>query len=254
MRVVLIGSGNTATVLGKLIVRADHEMLQVFSRQTNHARELAAKLDCDFTTDLEMLRKDADLYLVAIADNALLNIESWLNTGRKLVMHTAGSVSMQVLEKVSMNFGILYPLQSLRKDLDEIPEVPLLIDANTPENLALIEDFARSLSQQVYHANDHQRESTHLAAVIVSNFSNHLYTLAADFCSKENLDFKMLQPLIEEVATRLRSTSPNQVQTGPAIRNDLVTIEKHLNKLSAFPELQRFYQLFSEEIIHYYKK
>lgn len=254
MRVVLIGSGNTATVLGRMVIEGKHELLQVFSRNSSHAGSLAQKLVCEYTTNPAQIRRDADLYIVAIADKALSGIDSWLQLERKMVVHTAGSVSKDVLSNVSANYGILYPLQSLRKELEEIPDVPLLVDANSAESLALMKDFAFSISPKVYKAGDRERESIHLAAVIVSNFTNHLYTLAADFCMRENLDFKMLQPLIEEVAGRLKYSAPQEVQTGPAIRNDQVTIEKHVKALSSSSDLKKIYALFTEEILRYYSK
>jgi predicted short-subunit dehydrogenase-like oxidoreductase (DUF2520 family) len=254
MRVVLIGSGNTATVLGRLILRSGHEIVQVFSRDPVHAAGLGALLQAAYTSNQHEIKNDADLYVLAIADRALYEAGSWLQLHKKMVVHTAGSVPMEVLKDISRNYGVLYPLQSLRKEMQHIPDLSLLVNANTEENLALIQDFARSVSPMVYIADDRQREQLHIAAVIVSNFTNHLYSLAADYCKNRDLDFRMLIPLITEVANRLNQIPPQEAQTGPALRKDMPTIQKHLAELKDFPELQRLYGIFTESIQQYYQK
>jgi predicted short-subunit dehydrogenase-like oxidoreductase (DUF2520 family) len=97
-------------------------------------------------------------------------------------------------------------------------------------------------------ADDKERLKLHVAAVIVSNFSNHLYKLAEDYCKKEGLDFKQLLPLIEETAQRLKTISPSNSQTGPAIRHDRATIEQHLNLLEKYPQLKKIYEVMTQSI------
>ena len=115
----------------------------------------------------------------------------------------------------------------------------------------MIENFALTLSSKVSYANDEQRLKLHVAAVIVNNFTNHLYTLAADYCADEGLDFKMLQPLIEETALRLRDHRPADVQTGPAARKDMATLDKHLSILSQHPVLKKIYLRMSDSIMNH---
>jgi predicted short-subunit dehydrogenase-like oxidoreductase (DUF2520 family) len=171
-----------------------------------------------------------------------------LQLAKRLVVHTAGSVPMDVLKNASPNYGILYPLQSLRKEMEKLPEIPFLIDGNTPDDLAVIGEFSSTLSNQVQKANDEQRSKIHLAAVMVSNFTNHLYALAHQYCQREQLDFNMLLPLIISIAERLRDFEPAAVQTGPAARRDERTINKHLELLNDHPQLREFYWLFTKSI------
>lgn len=248
MRIVLLGSGNTATVLGRMILQAGHEVLQVYSRNEAHAKILGDELSCSHTNDIGSLISYGDLYLVAIADDALLAVQEWLTLGKKLVAHTAGAVSKEVLQQVSKNYGVIYPLQSLRKENRNSPSVPFLVDGNTPENTTLIIDFVTTFSNLAEIANDEQRRHLHLAAVIVNNFTNHLYLLAEKFCEDHQVDFDLLLPLIEETGTRLRNFPIRQLQTGPASRNDLRTIDEQLKMLVKYPSLRNLYQTFTESI------
>ncbi len=252
MKVVIIGSGNAATVLGTKIFQAGHEILQVISRQQAHAARLASALHSTFSSDLSAINREAELYLAALSDNALYGMGAQLSLPGKLVVHTAGTVPKEVLRTVSARCGVLYPLQSLRKEIFPFPEVPLLIDACEPGDRVRLADFARTISAFVREAGDEERLKLHLAAVMVNNFTNYLYTMAADFCGREKVDFLLLLPLIKETADRLSHFPPRDVQTGPAVRGDDSTIQKHLDLLSNYKEMMEFYQLFTNKIEAFY--
>lgn len=251
MKVVIIGAGNVASILGRLIKNAGYEVIQVVSRQIGHAALLADELGAEYTDQHGTLKMEGDIYLVAIADSAIHEMQNFFQLEGKLVVHTAGSVSIEALAKASGRHGVLYPLQSLRKENYHLyQDIPILVDGNTDETIAEIEQFALSISSCVERANDEARLKLHLAAVIVNNFTNHMYELAADFCEKSGVNFKMLQPLIEETALRLRDHSPADMQTGPAFRKDITTLDRHLRELAAYPKLRNVYLKMTDSIMN----
>lgn len=251
MKVVIIGAGNVATVFGRLILKANHQIIQVVSRNVANAQSLANELGCAYSDDPAILDTSADIYIVAMADAALNQIHEKYFLGSKIIVHTAGSLSKDILKLVSVNYGVMYPLQSLRKENPELhQDIPLLVDGNSDSVTAEIEAFALTLSSEVARTNDEQRLKLHVAAVIVSNFTNHLYMQAAGYCDNEGLDFKMLQPLIEETALRLRYHQPVEMQTGPAIRKDITTLEKHLRMLTQYPQLKKIYLRMTDSIMN----
>jgi predicted short-subunit dehydrogenase-like oxidoreductase (DUF2520 family) len=252
-----------ATVLGGKIAAAGHTILQVVARRQPDKRKsggpvqaelLAAQWGCDLVTDwADIMQGEAEAYIVALSDTALIAFSEGVRLPGRLVLHTAGAVSGKVLRAVSSRCGVLYPLQSLRRESHPFPEFPLLIDAGDPADLPVIEAFARTLAQQVQQADDELRLKLHVAAVVINNFSNYLYTLAADFCRQEGVDFRLLLPLIRETAARLEAHTPRDVQTGPAVRGDAGTMEKHLQILSNYKDLSELYRLFSIQIKGYYR-
>lgn len=249
MKVVMIGSGNVATVLGKVMQNAGHKVIQVLSRNEHNAKVLADTLGCSYGNYNSTPYQEADVYFFAITDNALHHLDQRLNLHNKLAVHTAGSVSKDVLNIISKKYGVIYPLQSLNKSITEFPEMPLLIDANSTEAFAELQAFAQTLSNQISVVNDQDRLKFHIAAVVVNNFTNHLYAMANEFCSHENIDFTKLFSLIDETAKRLKKHPAKEMQTGPAIRQDLYTLGKHLKMLSADPDLKYIYLKLSESIL-----
>jgi len=250
MRIVIIGSGNVATVLGRLFKKNGHQVIQVMSRHFSHAKLLANELGCAYTNYDGITDLTGDLYLVAISDGVLFDLNKSFRLDNKLIVHTAGSVSKEVLNEISHNYGSLYPFQSLRKEMAEIPTIPLLVDGNTEETTILIEDFAKTLTPIVKRTTDEERLKLHVAGVVVNNFTNHLYAVAENFCTKELIDFKLLLPLIEETTQRLKQFSAKDVQTGPAVRNDVFTLDKHLRILNDHPKLKYLYLKLTDSIMN----
>src|SRR5258708_2038381 len=231
MKVVIIGSGNVATVLGSCIAAAGHDLLQVVARREEAAAELAAQWGCEYTTQWDAVDPGADIYIVSLSDRAMPELSQTLSLPGRLVVHTAGAVPVSALLGVSARCGVLYPLQSLRKEIRPFPEFPLLIDACQPGDLPLVAGFARTIARQVQHGDDATRLKLHVAAIFANNFTNFLYTLAAGFCRQEGIDFQLLLPLIRETAQRVERYDPREVQTGPAIRDDRQSMERDLELL-----------------------
>lgn len=254
MKVVMLGSGNTATVLCEIIAKAGHDIVQVVSRNEENARSLASSYFAGTASLTVPEFAEADIYIIALNDAALDHVENIPALKNKLVVHTAGSVSISVLDEITSAYGVLYPLQTLSKFSNHLPEIPFLVDGNDKETLHQILGFAKSLSPKVIEANDAQRLKYHIAAVFVSNFANHIYALAELFCDKERLDFKALAPLIEETTQRAKEISPFLTQTGPAMRDDVFTISKHLQALSPNPDIKYIYLKLSESIIKFHGK
>ncbi len=254
MNVVIIGTGNIAGILGRKIKAAGHDILQVIGRNAEKAYALADLLDAGSNNYYAAIRPDADIYIIAVSDDAIpeIAVQLFLRTG--IVVHTAGAVSKNILEKAGNAFGVLYPLQSIALEKEEIPEIPFLVDGNSDQTISTIRKFALTMSHKVQYANDEMRMKMHVAAVITNNFTNHLYTLTNDFCKKEGMDFSMLLPLLTETVHRLQYKAPDLLQTGPAKRNDSITIQKHIAALAAYPELHQLYKEFSTLIIEYYKR
>lgn len=254
MRVVMLGSGNTATVLLKLITKNGHQVVQVVSRHEENAKALASAYNASTVPLHAPQFAAADIYIFALNDAALEQSENVPGLRGKLVVHTAGATPMNVLKELTSTYGVMYPLQSLTKFTDDIPQIPFLVDGNSKDTLSIISKFAATLSDKVTEANDLERLNYHVAAIFVNNFTNHLYALAELFCKNENIDFSFLYPLIEETAKRVQHNSPFLTQTGPAMRDDIFTLNRHLQALTSAPNLKYIYLKLTESIIKHHGK
>jgi predicted short-subunit dehydrogenase-like oxidoreductase (DUF2520 family) len=250
VKIILIGAGNVATRIAIALKQKNVTPLQVYSRTRETAEKLANLIGSTPTDNLQEILPSADLYLFAVTDNALVEVINALPPNQGLWVHTSGCLSIDIFRQTGVaRYGVLYPLQTFSKErLAAIDRVPMLVEANNPTDGRRIIRVARKLSPTVAVLPSEERKYLHLAAVFASNFVNHLYSIAEDILNDHGIDPTLLQPLMEETAFKIRDLRPRRAQTGPAIRGDSFTMEKHLSLLADSPHRQKFYQLFSESI------
>ena len=250
-RIVLIGAGNVATHLGLAFQAKGCEIVQVYSRTEESAKDLAERLQVPYTVSLEEVSVDADLYIVAVKDAALQEVIPSLVKGREdaLFVHTAGSISMDVWKGCARRYGVFYPMQTFSKlRMVDFSSVSFFVEASGSDELRFLKELAMSLSPKVYEASSEQRRYLHLAAVFACNFTNHMYALSASLLEKQGLPFDAMLPLIDETARKVHELPPVQAQTGPAIRRDENVMDKHLAMLSEEPVMREIYEKISKNI------
>ncbi len=249
MRIVVIGTGNVA-----------FHLIQAFSKSTAsifvHGRnKTALKLlygefpSITILSDHDLTPLNADLVIISVKDDVINDVlTQYVYSGASLVVHTSGTQTFTNTAHHS-NLGVFYPLQTFsRTSIVQWHNTPLLIDASSENNLQILEKAAGLLHAPYFETNAEQRRYIHLAAVLTSNFANHLLGQAATLLQKHSIDYHILQPLVEATIRKAFTKHPYEVQTGPAIRNDQSTLDKHLALLINEPLLQKIYNNISESI------
>jgi predicted short-subunit dehydrogenase-like oxidoreductase (DUF2520 family) len=250
-KVVIIGGGNVAYHLIRNITSSGHQLVQIFNRSLQNINAFHSKTN--IVGKIGELTMDADIYIVCVKDNAIEEVVSHLNLNDKLIVHTSGNRSMNLLKNCSTHFGVFYPLQSFTKNIDiKIKEVPIAIEANNDNAMDILNDFAQSISNRVVRMDEEQRKQLNIAGVFVNNFANHLYTLMSDYLAAHQIDFNLLLPLIHHTQEKLKLGNPKDMQTGPASRGDQNTIKDHLELLSGDEKLSNLYRLMTDNILSYY--
>ncbi|MFC3559585.1 Rossmann-like and DUF2520 domain-containing protein [Pedobacter jamesrossensis] len=249
MNIVLLGSGNVATHLAIALKAIGENIVQVFSPNFDNAKQLADKVNSEAINQTSEIDSQADLYIISVKDDAIVEVAAGLSKVKGLVVHTSGTTDIKVISSLVNKAGVFYPLQTFSKAKDlNFNNIPLCIEATDSEQLELLNELAHKLSKEVYKLDGEKRKVLHLAAVFACNFTNHLYAMANQLLIKNDLDFDIIRPLIAETANKVLVDLPENVQTGPAVRNDESTMNKHLSMLSDLPELQEIYQTLSTSI------
>lgn len=251
MKIVLLGSGNVATHLGKALKDSGHEIVQVWSRTLENAKALAETLNSDFTNNLSQINDKGEVYIIAVSDNAIPEIAESFPLNNKILVHTSGTTELTI---PGMS-GVFYPLQTFSKQKSvDFFQIPIAIEGVNVKISELLENLAKSVSSNVVKLDSEQRKALHVAAVFACNFSNHLYAIADKILTDNKLDFNLIKPLIAETAEKIRQNPPITVQTGPAVRRDQITLNKHLEFLENMKDLQDLYQRLSQSIINFDQK
>ena len=243
--IVIIGTGKVAQHLGLQLMRSGHKIRNVWGRDISKAKRLAKLFETTTIPYLDKFPKDC-LALVCVTDDAIEEVISELHRDIK-VAYTSGSVRLEDLAD-RPNLGVFYPLQSFSDNRNvNISIVPFLIEATKNEFQEDLKRLAKSLSSKVIIANSEVRFNTHIAAVMVNNFTNFIYHQAQQHLNENKIDFNLLKPLIRETINKLDELTPLEAQTGPAVRGDKNIIEKHINSISS-SETKQVYRLLSELI------
>jgi predicted short-subunit dehydrogenase-like oxidoreductase (DUF2520 family) len=255
VKVILIGSGNLAQHLIVAFQEAEKsgssiELVQAFARRKENLTHL---LSTDkIVSDWKQLQQ-ADLYIIAVSDDAIGEITSQLSFTNQLVVHTSGAMAMETLDSKNRK-GVFYPLQSFTKNKKvDFKTIPICLEAENDIDYLLLEKVAKAISKKVFSIGSQQRKALHVAAVFVNNFTNHLYQVGAEICEENQIPFDILQPLIMETAQKIITISPDLAQTGPAIRNDQKTIAAHEQFLKNKEQLN-LYKILTQSIQNNGKK
>ncbi len=226
-KVVVIGQGNVASHFIESFTKSKAvELIHLNSR------------------NLEII-PTADIYIIAVTDDAIQAVSKQLGNTTALVVHTSGTVALEAISQSRK--GVFYPLQSFSKNKTvDFHKVPFCLEVNQESDFTILSELANILGAKHYAIDSKQRKKLHLAAVFVNNFTNHMYQIGQEICEEHQVPFEILYPLIEETSKKINTLSPKEAQTGPAKRNDIQTINNHLEQLNS--QQQKIYKIITKSI------
>lgn len=256
MTFTIIGTGNIAWFFGKRLVAAGHHCKGVFARDTQKAKELAEGLLAGTFGTIEQHQDiEADVCFIAVSDAAIADIASKLRFSKSVVIHTAGAISINVLNTASDDYGVIWPIYSIKKN--SIPShrnIPLAWEASSNKAKRFINEMTHALSDNIIEAKEEQRKWLHLCAVITNNFINHLWAVNEKIFADNSLPTSVLQPIWQQTYDKIKLGNAHKNQTGPAIRGDKETIDSQVDLLEKYPDIQKIYQAITDSIQHNHKK
>lgn len=243
LQVVFIGAGNVATHLSAEFTNAGASIIQTVRKTKADAKKKFSKTSI---IDITKVKKDADMYVICVPDDAIAAVAKAMPDVKGTVVHTSGSIPMSALKKFKAH-GVFYPLQSFSKETKvTVNAYAICIEASNKQVVEDLMECAGGISKNAYLLNSDQREVVHLAAVFANNFSNHMCSIAKDILDEENLPFEILKPLILETAFKIVDIDPRDAQTGPAVRSDKKTIARHEKMLET--DTAKLYKILSKDI------
>lgn len=250
-RISIVGTGNMAFALANMFCAIGIIPVQIISRQNSKTISDFQKLGLEIKTSYEQILP-TDLIIVAVSDHAIEEVSKKLQNTDALIVHTSGTVSEKVLSN-HQRFGIFYPMQTMSRFREiDFSKVFFFVQANSEYDLIDLQYFAKNFSNHVISSTDEMRQKIHLAAVFASNFSNVMYSAAYELLKDNDISFDLMKNLIKETAEKACENNPIESQTGPARRNDLNTIEMHIQLLEQYPDKKAVYELLTNYIISKY--
>ena len=248
------GAGRVAGALCTEMHHRGMKISRIVSESDSNGKPLAYRCNASWSAELTF-DDTTDIIIVAVPDHKLKDILFNIKCPENIVVaHTAGSFGLEVFPLCIKNKGIFYPLQTFSKDRAiNFDGLPILIEASDDYTGDMLKKLALSIGGEVHFVDTERRKMIHLAAVFVCNFTNHMLNAGEEIALKAGLNINILKPLINETIFKALENGPEVSQTGPAVRNDLITIKKHLKLLSFSPELQDVYRKVTYSIMKHHK-
>jgi len=249
------GAGRVAGALSEEIYSAGNNIELIVSESDNKGPSLARSCHAAWSRVLHF-PDSTDIIIVSVPDHKLKGVLDKIECrSDTLVVHTAGSIGLDVFPERLTHKGILYPLQTFSAERKiDFRDLPFLLESSDKKSSISLKNIVRSIGGKVYFTDNEHRKALHLAAVFVCNFTNHMLTLGKELAVKSGFEFEVLVPLIKETISKAIDIGPEKSQTGPAVRNDHNTIEKHMELLFLSSDLQRIYKEITSSIIEYHNK
>ena len=247
MKIAIIGDGNVSWHFARKLLRNTSVSLVVHTRHP--LKDTWQTLSGFNHSPSTVMDSEVALVIITVADRAIDDVvEQYAFPHDCLVVHTAGSVSMDPLKKYHRH-GVIYPLQTLRAGY-EVDELPLMIEGSSEAVTNELKEIAEMIGSSTYFISSENRKHLHLMAVFASNFFNHLLAITEKIGKEQSIDASLLKPLISETMRKAFDMGAFNAQTGPAVRKDQSTIQAHLEMLTSAYEKQVYRQL-SQGIVSY---
>jgi predicted short-subunit dehydrogenase-like oxidoreductase (DUF2520 family) len=249
------GAGKVASALCRKIYESGIKIDLIVSVSEENGRSLAGSCEASWSPVAEF-PPSTDIIIVAVPDHRLKSVlENIRCRSDALVVHTAGSMGLDVFPDFLPSKGVFYPLQTFSGERKvDFTDLPFLLESSDPESYAVLEELSGLIGGKTYSVSSEQRIMLHLAAVFICNFTNHMLTSGKQIADQAGVPFEIFYPLLKETVTKAMAAGPEKSQTGPAVRKDQNTIEKHMELLSFSPDLKRMYREITLSIINYHNK
>jgi predicted short-subunit dehydrogenase-like oxidoreductase (DUF2520 family) len=263
MKISIIGAGNIAWHLAKVLEQGEMDIIEIYARDRRKAKAITSELyQSDATNSLNFKDSEAEIFVLAVSDNAIEEVASQIELPSKsMLIHTSGSMPLEILDiakkqNPDCTTGVFYPLMTFTKGKKiSFKSVPICIEGDSSSTISTLSKIAGKISNEVYDVNTQDRKVLHLAAVFACNFTNHLFALSKEILNEESLNFDLLKPLINETLTKsMAAKHPAEVQTGPAVRRDSKAIEAHRALIKADEDLLKVYDTLTESIQDWHTK
>lgn len=235
-KVAIIGYGNVGYHLASRISSKRHEVT-IFSRTPSE----------DFILSVDELEPDAfEFIILTVPDDKIKEVSDSLDVSEAIILHTSGANAISDLSKHPKH-GVVYPLQTFSKTKEvDFTTIPIFVEGSE-EGEKDIFTFVRSFSNDVRLLTSTNRSKLHLAAVFACNFSNHMFHLSEKLLADLEMTFQDILPLVEETLRKAIELNPSHSQTGPAVREDDDTINRHLDMLKD-EHMKTLYRMITESI------
>lgn len=200
--------------------------------------------------DLKLSITEGDVVVMAISDANIINSANAVDKHGITVIHCSGATALLPLQQAST--AVFYPLQTFSGHGNvDWSEIPVFLEFSNKNSEKILHELANRLgakSENLKICDSNKRLQIHLAAVFANNFTQAQVAIADQLLKDSNLSLEVLLPILKRMANQWGELDSIEAITGPAVRRDQATIQKHLAALEDKPSYKKLYMDLTEII------
>lgn len=251
--VTIVGPGRLGQAMGKLLLQAGVPITFVAARKLERARTAVRFIGGGEAVSLKDGRlADADIILMATADSALGPVAHQL-AGRqegwsgKVVLHVCGSVPASILDPFKSrgaSIASVHPYQTIPSPTAGVRNLPggFWAVEGDRKAVAVARRWVKLLSGTAFALRPENKPLYHLSAFLVCPTVVSLMDCSERILKQAGVPKKVIRPMlgnfVSETVRNFVEFGGRKSLTGPAVRGDWSTLEKHVTELQRFaPEV-----------------
>jgi 3-deoxy-D-manno-octulosonate 8-phosphate phosphatase (KDO 8-P phosphatase) len=251
--IVVFGAGKLASQLVPKLYHSGIRVIEIISRNEAKGRELAASVDSKWHYRENNVTREGDAILWLLPDNLIPQYSANFTNDSRIMIHCSGGQALNAIQ--ARRRAVMYPLQTFTEDRSiDFSIVPICCESDTASVEQIVCALAKKISSRVYTLNTAERQQLHVGAVFANNFVNHMLSISEEITELLSVPKELYIPLLTETMEKSFKLGSKRAQTGPALRGDRTTQQKHLEILEGNPLFQKIYTFVSESISSMHKK
>ncbi len=247
--VAIAGPGRLGQAMGKLLLEAGVPIRFVAARKVARARNAVRFIGGGKALSLKDRRlADSGIILVTTSDAALNPVARQLAGYRKdwsgrVVLHTCGSAPASILEpfkKRGASICSVHPYQTIPNPSAGVRNLPggFWSIEGDKKAVAVARGWVKALGGKAFEIPPEAKALYHLSAFLVCPTVVALMDSSERLLQQAGVPRKVIRPMlgrfVTETVRNFTEYGARKSLTGPAIRGDWGTLERHVDELSRF--------------------
>ena len=252
----IVGAGMVGTAIGYLLKKAGYEIVAIADKSAAALRRAQSYTGGKAYRKPQEILHEADCILITTPDDIILSVckdiaLSPLIKG-KYIFHMSGAGGLDLLEpakKAGAAVASIHPLQSFSSIDNAIQNIPSSYFGITADAKAKTraETIVLALGGKPIYISSKQKSLYHAAACVASNYLVSLLNVVESIYQSIGISEKDAKtaylPLIYGSLKNIELSGSIQALTGPIVRGDSGTIQKHVDAINA--NLPQYASLYS---------
>jgi len=252
----IIGLGMVGTAIGYLLKKAGYEIVAIADKSAAALQRAQSYIGGKAYRKPQEILREADCILITTPDDIILSVckdiaLSPLIKG-KYIFHMSGAGGLDLLEpakKAGAVVASIHPLQSFSSIDNAIQNIPSSYFGITADAKAKTraETIVLALRGKPIYISSKQKSLYHAAACVASNYLVSLLNVVESIYQSIGISEKDAKkaylPLIYGSLKNIEFSGSIQALTGPIVRGDSGTIQKHVDAINA--NLPQYSYLYS---------